>query len=231
MDADALSQVLVHGRWVAVGIAFLAGLTFSFNPVALAVLPVSMAYVTRAREPRQTLAYGAMFTLGMLLTHMLLGAAAGLGGGGVAKLIGRYWGLVLGPVLVALGLLWASWIPLRLPALPLRAQRAGTLWGAFALGAPFSVAVCPVCTPALVVLLGVAASTASAAIGALLLSAFAVGRAVPIALGASALGVVERFPSITRYRRWFEICAGVLLILAGLYLLNAYFFWVPAFAA
>ncbi len=230
MDADALSHVLVHGRWVAVGIAFLAGLSFSFNPVALAVLPVSMAYVTRARESREALEYGAMFVLGMLLTHVLLGAAAGLGGEGVASLIGRYWGLVLGPVLIALGLVWAGWIPLRLPAVPLRAQRAGTLWGACALGAPFSVAVCPVCTPALAVLLGVAASTSSAASGALLLLAFALGRAVPVALGTSALGVVERFPSIARYRRWFEICAGVLMVLAGVYLLNAYFFWVRALA-
>ncbi len=231
MHPDSLSRLLVHGQWVAVGIAFLSGLTFSFNPVALAVLPVSMAYVTRAREPRQALEYGAMFVLGMLLTHILLGAAAGLGGEGVATLIGRYWGLVLGPVLIALGLVWAGWIPLHLPALPLRAQRAGTRWGAFALGAPFSVAVCPVCTPALAVLLGVAASTASAAIGAMLLLAFALGRAVPIALGTSALGVVERFPSIERYRRWFATFAGILLVLAGVYLLNAYFFWVPALAA
>jgi cytochrome c-type biogenesis protein len=231
VNPDSLSTVLVHGQGVAVGIAFLAGLTFSFNPVALAVLPVSMAYVTRARATRQALEYGAMFMLGMLLTHVLLGAAAGLGGEGVATLIGRYWGLVLGPVLIALGVVWAGWIPLRLPALPLRAQRAGTLWGALALGAPFSIAVCPVCTPALVVLLGVAASTASALIGALLLLAFALGRAVPIALGTSAIGVVERFPSIARYRRWFETCAGILLIVAGVYLLNAYFFWVPALAA
>ncbi len=231
MNADSLAQVLAHGQWAAVGIAFLAGLTFSFNPVSLAVLPVSMAYVTRARESRQALEYGAMFVLGMLLTHVLLGAAAGLGGEGVARLVGRYWGLVLGPVLMALGLVWAGWIPLSLPALPLRAQRASTLWGAFALGAPFSVAVCPVCTPALVILLGVAATTASASIGAVLLLAFALGRAVPIALGASTVGWVERFPSMANYQRWFEICAGILLVLAGLYLLNAYFFWVPALAA
>ena len=231
MGADSLSQVFVHGQWVALGIAFLAGLTFSFNPVALAVLPVSLAYVTRAREPREALQYGAMFVLGMLLTHVLLGTAAGLGGEGAARLIGRYWGLVLGPVLIALGLVWAGWIPLRLPALPLRAQRATTLWGAFALGAPFSVAVCPVCTPALAVLLGVAASTTSAWIGAMLLLAFALGRAAPIALGTPALGWLERLPSVAKYRRWFEIGAGILLLLVGVYLLNAYFFWVPALAA
>src|SRR5438105_5092902 len=133
MDPDSLSQILAHGQRVAVGIAFLAGLTFSFNPVALAALPVSLAYVTRAREPRQALQYGTMFLLGMILTHAVLGAAAGAGGAGVATLIGRYWGLVLGPVLIILGLVWVGWVRLRLPALPLRARRASTLWGAFAL--------------------------------------------------------------------------------------------------
>jgi cytochrome c-type biogenesis protein len=231
MDANSLSQILAHGQWVAVGIAFLAGLTFSFNPVALAALPVSLAYVTRAREPRQALQYGTMFVLGMILTHGVLGAAAGAGGAGVATLIGRYWGLVLGPVLVALGLVWIGWVRLRLPALPLRARRASTLWGAFALGVPFSVAVCPICTPALAVLLGVAASSASAFIGTLLLLAFALGRAIPIAFGTSVIGWAARFPAVGRFQRWLDIGGGVLLILSGLYLLNAYFFWIPALAA
>lgn len=231
MDADSLTQVLAQGQWVAAGVAFLAGLTFSFNPVALAALPVSLAYVTRARAPRQAFQYGAMFVLGMILTQVALGAMAGAGGAGVAKLIGRYWGLVLGPVLIILGLVWAGWVPLRLPALPLRARRATTLWGAFALGVPFSVAVCPICTPALAVLLGVAASSASALTGALLLLAFALGRAIPTALGASAIGWAERFPAMGRYQRWVDVGGGVVLVLAGFYLLNAYFFWIPALAA
>jgi len=230
MDSDSLSQILAHGEWVAVGIAFLAGLTFSFNPVALAALPVSLAYVTRAREPRQALQYGAMFVLGMIFTHGILGAAAGAGGAGIAALIGRYWGLVLGPLLILLGLVWAGLVRLRLPALPVRARRASSLWGAFALGVPFSVAVCPICTPALAVLLGVAAGSASVLVGALLLLAFALGRAIPIAFGTSVIGWVERFVAVGRYQRWLDIGGGVLLVLSGLYLLNAYFFWIPALA-
>ena len=101
---------------------------------------------------------------------------------------------------------------------------------AFALGVPFSVAVCPICTPALAVLLGVAAGSASAFTGASLLLAFALGRAVPIGFGTSVIGWAERFPAMGRYQRWLDIGGGVLLVLAGLYLLNAYFFWIPALA-
>jgi hypothetical protein len=76
---------------------------------------------------------------------------ASLGGSWVQKLLGREWGLVLGPLLIVLGLVWPGWIRLPLPALSFRAQRAATAWGAFALGVPFSIAVCPFCTPALAV--------------------------------------------------------------------------------
>ena len=67
----------------------------------------------------------------------------------------------LGPLLIILGLAWPGWIKLRLPQVALRARRATTVWGAGALGAAFAVAVCPICTPTLVVLLGVAAGVGS----------------------------------------------------------------------
>jgi cytochrome c-type biogenesis protein len=85
--------------------------------------------------------------------------------------------------------------------LPIRAKRANSAWGAFALGVPFAIAVCPACTPALVVLLGVAATAGSALFGFTLLVAFALGRAVPIMLGAGAVGWLENLKPIARYRR------------------------------
>ena len=103
-------------------------------------------------------------------------------------------------------------------------------WGAFALSVPFSVAICPVCTPALVVLLGVAAASGSPSLGVGLLGAFALGRSLPIALGALSLGWLEHVQFIARYRRRFEITGGITLIVAGLYMLNAYFILIPVLA-
>jgi cytochrome c-type biogenesis protein len=172
-----------------------------------------------------------MFVVGMLVTHAALGAIAGLGGAWVQHLFGRHWGIVLGPLLILLGLVWPGWIKLRLPALRLRATRANTAWGALALGAAFSIAICPACTPALVVLLGVAATTGSVVLGLSLLLAFAVGRVIPVVLGAAAIGWLENLKPLGRYHRAFEIAGGIVLILAGLYMLNAYFFIVPELAA
>jgi cytochrome c-type biogenesis protein len=230
MDIDMLRQAVEQAGFASAGVGFLAGLFFSLNPVAVAAIPVSLAYVTRAREKRTAVLFGTMFILGLIVTHVLLGLVAGLGGLWIEALLGRYWGVVLGPLLILLGLLWPGWIKLPLPAASFRARRATGMWGAFALGVPFSVAICPVCTPALLVLLGTVAGIGSPLLGVVLLLAFALGRSVPIAVGAGAIGWLEHLKSLTRYQRTFEIAGGIALIATGLYMLNAFFIAVPALA-
>ena len=80
MEADALRSAVEHAGLAAAGIGFLAGLAFGFNPVALASIPVSLAYVTKGRDKGEALLFGSMFILGMVLTHVVLGLIAGLGG-------------------------------------------------------------------------------------------------------------------------------------------------------
>src|SRR5712692_1306826 len=198
MDIDAVRSTLEQAGIASVAVGFVIGFLFSFNPVALASIPVSLAYVTKAHEPKRAVAFGAMFVGGMIVTHALLGLTAGLGGAWVQKLIGRQWGLVLGPLLILLGIVWAGWLRVPLPQIPVRAQRAATGWGAFGLGGTFSVAVCPACTPALVVLLGVAAGIGSPIFGLILLLAFAVGRSIPVILGAWAIGWLESLKGLSR---------------------------------
>lgn len=231
MDLEAVKTTLEQASLASIGIGFAAGFIFSFNPVALAAIPVSLAYVTKARETRRALLFGAMFIAGMVATHVLMGFAAGLGGKWVQGLMGRQWGLLLGPLLIVLGLMWPGWLKLPLPAIGFRARRVSSGWGAFLLGIPFSVAVCPLCTPALVVLLGVATGIGSPLFGATLLFAFALGRAVPIMLGAWAVGWLEGLAGLRRSQKAFEVAGAMLLILSGLYMLNAYFFLIPALAA
>lgn len=230
MDLDTLQATLEQASLASVVVGFTAGFIFSFNPVALAAIPVSLAYVTKARETKTAVYFGAMFIAGMLVIHVLLGFAAGLGGEWVRRVFGREWGLVLGPLLMLLGLMWPGWIRLPLPMIKLRARRATSGLGAFALGTAFSVAVCPFCTPALLILLGVATAIGSPLFGALLLLAFALGRAVPIILGAWAVGWLESLRPISSTQKGFEIAGGITLILSGLYMLNAYFAWLPALA-
>lgn len=221
---------VTHVGPAALGAAFLAGLTFSFNPVAFAAIPVSLAYVIKARERNQAILFGSLFIAGLIVTHAVLGFLAGLGGSWVRAAVGRWWGLWLGPMLILLGFLWTGWVKVPLPAIALRVRRPTSAAGAFLLAVPFSIAVCPVCTPALLVLLGVAATSSSPLFGALLLMAFAIGRSIPIGVGAGAVGWLETMRGLTRFRRVFDVTGGIILIASGLYMLNAYYFWIPQLA-
>ena len=231
MELEAFRAAIATPGAGALALAFTAGLVFSVNPVAVAAIPVSLAYVTRHRTPTTAARFAGAFVAGMIATHALLGLIAGLGGEWASAMLGRHWGLVLGPLLVVLGLAWLGWPRLPLPQIAVRARPATSIAGAAALGGAFSVAVCPACTPALAVLLGVAAGAGSAAFGLALAVAFALGRAVPLALGALGLGWMESSRALAPLGRAFEIAGGATLVAVGLYLLNAYFFVIPALAA
>lgn len=224
MDIEFLRTALSEPTWLGLGVGFVAGFVFSFNTVAIAAIPVTLAYVTKAHEPRRALRLGGAFIAGLIVTHVALGVAAALGGGWVKSVMGRWWGLVLGPLLIVLGLIWPGWLRFRLPWFSMRGRIVSGAWGAFALAIPFSVAICPFCTPALLVMLTSAAAIGSVPFGFALLLAFALGRALPIALGAWGVGWLESLKLFTRWQKAFEIVGALTLIASGVYLINEYFF-------
>ncbi len=224
ISATSLKTTLQTASIGGVGIAFLAGFVFSFNPVSFASVPVMLAYVTKAQKKRSALLMGGSFVLGLITTHVVLGVAAALGGEWVKSIMGREWGLVLGPLLILMGLMWAGWLNIRLPWFGVKGRKATGLWGAFLLGIPFSVAVCPFCTPALLVTLTASAAIGSVSFGFVLLLAFALGRSILVIIGAWSMGWLESLNVISRHQRKLEMLSGLTLMLTGLYLLNEYFF-------
>ena len=224
INAVILKETLQTQSWAGIGIAFLAGFVFSFNPVSFASVPVMLAYVTKADGEKNALLMGGAFVLGMLVTHVTLGVIAALGGEWVKSILGRQWGLILGPLLIVMGLMWSGLLKIRLPWFGVRGRKVSGIWGAFLLGIPFSVAVCPFCTPALLVTLTASAAIGSVSFGFALLFAFAMGRSIPIILGAWSMGWLESLQVLSRYQKFLEVIAGVVLILTGLYLLNEYFY-------
>ena len=222
VDIETLRATLQEASFAGLGVGFLTGLVFSFNPVSFAAIPVVLAYVTKAQSQRRAVYLAGAFVSGMLVTHAVLGVAAALGGEWVRHSIGHEWDLLLGPVLVLLGLIWPGWLKIRLPWIGLRGKNVTSAWGAFLLGIPFSVALCPFCTPALAVTLTASAAIGSAPFGLVLLLAFALGRSIPILLGAWSIGWIEHMQGLQRWQRSFEFVAGITLILTGLYLVSDY---------
>jgi len=224
LDIETFKNVLTEASWAGVGLAFLVGFIFSFNPVSFASVPVVLAYVTKVHEQRSAFLMAGAFVSGMILTHVVLGTTAALGGKWVQGIMGREWGLFLGPLLITMGLMWSGWLNLRIPWMGLRAKKVTGAWGAFLLGIPFTVAICPFCTPALLVTLTASAAIGSAGFGFTLLLSFALGRSIPVLLTAWSIGYIESLSLLSRYQKYFEKLSGLTLIITGLYLLNEYFF-------
>jgi len=224
LNMETFRQTLQTASWAGIGLSFFSGFVFSFNPVSFASIPVMLAYVTKAHEEKRAILMGAAFVSGMLVTHVVLGVTAALGGEWVQGVMGREWGLFLGPLLIMMGLMWAGIINVRLPWFGVRGKKVTGIWGAFLLGIPFSVAVCPFCTPALLVTLTASAAIGSVSFGFALLLAFALGRSIPVILGAWSMGWLESLQVLSRYQRVLEVIAGIVLVVTGLYLLNEYFF-------
>ena len=222
-NANLLEQTLQTASWSGIIIAFIAGFVFSFNPVSFASVPVMLAYVSKSHDKRKGLILAGAFIVGLITTHVVLGIIAALGGEWVQKVMGREWSWVLGPILIIMGLMWSGIIKIRLPWFGMKAHKVSSLWGAFLLGIPFSIAICPFCTPALMVALTASTAIGSVPFGGALLFAFAIGRSIPVALGAFGMGWLENFKVLSRHQRFFEVFAGVLLILAGLYVIRQYY--------
>jgi cytochrome c biogenesis protein CcdA len=129
------------------------GLLTSVSPCPLAANIAAMSYVGReVGSRRRTLVGGLLYTLGRALAYAAL--AALLVGGllsvpDVALFLQTHMNRVLGPVLVAVGLILLEWV--RLPGFGSRLyDRTGErlvkagLVGAFPLGAVLALAFCPV---------------------------------------------------------------------------------------
>ena len=213
MDIQSFQLALQDPSMATLGIAFATGFIFAFNPIVFASIPLVLAYVTRAHEPRRAILLGTAFVSGMLLTHILLGIAAALGGDWAQAVMGREWGLILGPILIFLGLLWPGWINVRIPWLVARGRKVTGVVGAFLLGVPFTVALCPSCTPALLTAIAASATIGSVSFGATLLLAFGLGRSIPVLVGAWGFGWLESVTPLARYHRVVEVAGGVTLIL------------------
>jgi cytochrome c-type biogenesis protein len=207
--------------------ALAAGFLFSFNPVSFASIPITIAYVTKARAFGEALYMGSAFVLGMVITHVTLGVGAALGGEWITGIMGRQWGLVLGPVLIFLGIIWTGWVNFTIPWFSVRGHKAVTFWGAFLMGIPFTIGVCPACSPGLWVTLTASAGIGSPYYGAGLLLFFAIGRSVPIIAGATSMGWLESMRKLSNYQRPMETVGGLILIVLGIYLLNETLLWFP----
>ncbi len=233
-------QIQAYGGWLydipamspmAFGAAVVAGLIMGLMPSTLPLVPVVFGYVAgdgqdvdeaRPRRKLRGLWLSFGFVLGTAMVDAAIGAAFGLLGYYVIGAIAAYRSLTnlfVGLVLAVMALALLRLIRIRVPVLRPALQRKDSFGGAFLLGIPFGLAVCPACTPLVLPILGAAAATQAPLIAAALLFVFGLGRGIPLLVAGGAAGAFKRLEGSARWVPVIERVGGVLLLVMALFFL------------
>lgn len=223
----------------AFALVAVAGLLMGLAPSSLPLVSVVVGSVAgrgsaRARPAgRRGLVFAAGFVLGIATIDAAMGGLFGFVGDAMIRVLAGslvITNLVLAGLLVAMGL--ALLRVIRVPWLRLQARprEVTSFGGAYALGIPFGLSTCPACTPMVLPVLGAAAATGEAWVGAALLFTFGIARGVPLLIAGAATGAAMHLRRATAWIPRIERAGGALLLLVAVYFLYqsaAYAGFVP----
>jgi len=164
------------------------------------------------------------FLFGTVVSLAILGLIVGYFGKLANSGIGKYGMMATGFAAILFGLATLNLLPFRLPSINLsnRYKASGpvgaTLFG-FAVGAASITCTLGCCGPLLPVVLGMAAVRGESAWGAAILTSFALGYSLPLALLMLGVGMGRVTAVVQKAIKPIRIVAGIVLIAVGFWLL------------
>lgn len=221
---------------ISIGLAFLAGLASFLSPCVFSLVPAYIGYLggrsaaaagTGQSNRWLTLSHGLAFVFGFSVVFVLLGIATSALGSLLFDL--STWLSRIGGIVVIVFGLHMTGI-LRIPFLEYdlrpqstpdrrRGYAASALMGVF-----FSAGWSPCVGPILGAILTLALNGGSITQGAILLSAYSAGLAIPFLIASIQIGlvttVIRRYGKVMHY---VEVGMGAVLILVGVLLLSGRF--------
>ena len=222
---------MTAGGEIGLVVAFIAGLISFVSPCVLPLVPSYLTFITGIsledveKSRRFALLHAVLFVIGFSLVFVTMGVAASAIGR--VLLVHRVWVARIGGLIIILfGLYLTGLFNVSLLGRDTRVQLrnkplgyAGTVVVGMAFGAGWS----PCLGPILGSILSFAATQGDAVRGAVLLSAYSLGLAVPFLISAVALEELIGFAQRNRARlAWLTKASGVLLIVVGVLLVSGY---------
>ena len=213
---------------VSLAVAFLAGLLSFVSPCVLALLPVYLAFLgnaavadgsgTVAATRAQVLPQALLFVAGFSVLFIVLGTAIGLLGGPLFRIPEAR--MAVGVLVIVIGVLTTGvfgpvFDRLQVGVSPELLPAARSL-RALALGGLVAIGWTPCIGPVLGAIFTMGASSGSAAVVAVLLTAYSIGLAVPFLVAAFAFPALR--PLITflrRHHRAVQVVTGLLIVAIG----------------
>ncbi len=212
------------------------GILTSISPCPLATNIAAISYIgKRVGTPRKVFLSGLLYTLGRMLTYLILGVlivAGMLSVPDLANFLQKYMNTFLGPILILVGMFLLGLIRLNFSASGIsermqnRAEKYG-IWGAGLLGFLFALSFCPI-SAALFFgsLIPLAVQHESRV---LMPTIYGIGTALPVfafailvSLGTRSIG--RAFNKVTQIELWARRITGVIFIVVGIYYCLSYIF-------
>jgi cytochrome c-type biogenesis protein len=211
---------------LAIGIAALAGLVVGVAPSSYPLISVGAGFVAAQDAPEGGAAkaaglwLSAAFVLGIVTVDAALGALFGFAGFGVMRVLAQILAptyAILAVALAIMGLALLRVVHIRIPVLNPNPKPVRSVAGSYLLGLPFGLSTCPACTPLMLPLVMVAASTGDPVTGATLMLVFGLARGVPVMLAGFATGWLKAMRNHRALVVWVERVAGGLALVVALY--------------
>jgi len=235
MDAilEQIGTIMASNSYLAVLLAFVAGIFTVFTPCSLSSIPLIVGYVGGGQtNKKKAFFYSLLICLGQTVVFVILGLLAGTLGMfmGVAG-FGRVWTILLSGLLVFMGLEFLGITNVLNKNDTCGAQVTTTKKGALGavligmLSALFST---PCSTPVLVAMLAYVSSGGLGWwLGGAMLLAYSLGHSVLLVLAGTSVGFAKQFSTsngVSTFAKVFKIVFSIIMFGMALYfLLNAFY--------
>lgn len=226
---------------VALGSAIWLGILTSISPCPLATNIAAISYIARRVDsPRKVIAAGLLYTLGRMITYLVLGiliVASVLSIPQLAMFLQQNMNKFLGPILIVVGMFLLNLISLSFirgnigSGMQGRVERFG-IWGAGLLGLLFALSFCPVSAALFFGSLIPLAVDHESSIA--MPTLYGVGTAIPVIAFAIVIAISTRmvgvmFDKLKVIEKWARLITGVVFVAVGIYYTLMYIFGINLF--
>lgn len=214
------------------------GILTSLSPCPLATNIAAISFISKNIEnPKKTVFSGLLYTIGRILTYVILGAilvSGLLAIPSVANFLQEYINKLIAPVLIIVGLILLDIIKLNFSFgvsnnnIYKRFEKSSVA-GVFLLGVIFALSFCPVSAA---LFFGSLTTLAIEHHSRFLLPlCYGLGTGLPVVIFAIIIAfavhkVGEIYNKITKFEFWFRRITGVIFILAGVYFIATHYLGV-----
>ncbi|MCM1010551.1 MAG: aromatic aminobenezylarsenical efflux permease ArsG family transporter [Fusobacterium sp.] len=211
------------------------GILTSISPCPLATNIAAVSFISKNIEtPQKTILSGILYTLGRILTYVILGAILVTGLlaiPSVANFLQNYINKIMGPLLIIIGLLLIDVIKLNFSFGVNNGNftekfKNSTLWGSFLIGVIFALSFCPVSAA---LFFGSLTTLAIEHHSRLVLPlAYGIGTGLPVVIFSIIIAfavhkVGEIYNSVVKFEFWFRKITGTIFIIAGIYFIASHY--------